>query len=117
MHVLRRAVVLVLLGLSLGISGAGAATGHSEVRPQTVRSAADRIGSWWNFVMSVWTKADCRIDPLGQCVGNPAMQAPVADARCTINPWGRCGGRPDTQTLSAEEGCAADPWGHCLPGH
>src|SRR4029077_20080654 len=113
MQVLRRAAVLILLGLSLGISGAHAATVRSDVRHQAAWSATDRVGPWWDFVMSVLTKAGCGTDPLGRCVVNP----PTTDAGCGIEPWGRCGTGPDNQALSAEEGCAADPWGHCLPGH
>jgi hypothetical protein len=117
MQVFRRATVLVLLGLSLGTSGAYAAAACPEVRPQAARSAADRIGSWWNLVMTVWTKAGCVIDPWGRCAVSPASQTPHARERCRIDPLGRCVINPATQGLNAEEGCAADPWGRCLTGH
>jgi hypothetical protein len=95
MQVFRRAAVLILLGLSLGISGAHAATVHSEVRPggskTTPRGAIDRFGSWWNLFTGVWNKEGCRIAPLGRCGVSPATQTSnTADAGCTIDPLGRC---------------------------
>jgi hypothetical protein len=99
MQVLRRAAVLILLVLSLGISGAHAATVRSKVQPveskTTPRSAIERIGSWWNLFTGVWNKEGCRIDPWGRCVVNPAT--------LVLN--------------TTDAGCRIDPWGQCLPGH
>jgi hypothetical protein len=111
MQVLRRAAVLVLLGLSLGTSGANAATARSEVRPQIARSAG--VGSWWNLLAGVWAKAGCTINPWGQCDASPSMlktkEGPGTDplGRFVVNQ------APNT----ADAGCRIDPWGQCLPGH
>jgi hypothetical protein len=118
MQVLCRAAVLVLLGLSLGTSGTYAATTRSEVRPQTEWSAADRVGSWWNLVLSAWAKAGCGIEPWGRCVEGHSAQAPETKAGPGTDPLGRFVVNPTTQTPNtADAGCGTDPLGLCLPGH
>jgi hypothetical protein len=89
MQVLRRAAVLVLLGLSLGISGANAIPIRPHESREVTRSV-DRIEPWWDLVTGVLNKAGCSINPLGLCGVIPATQAPAADAGCRIDPLGQC---------------------------
>ncbi len=122
MQVLRRAAVLILLVLSLGISGAHAATVRSKVQPveskTAPRSAIERIEAWWNLFAVAWNKEGCRIDPWGRCVVNPATQAPTTHAGCGIDPLGLCVISLAKQTSSnTDAGCRIDPLGQCLPGH
>jgi hypothetical protein len=116
MQTLRRAAVLILLGVSLGIPGAHAATARSEARSQASRSATDRIGTWWNLAMGALAKAGCSINPWGQCQASTSTQAPNTDAGCRIDPWGRCGVSSVRQAPDTDSGCTIDPLGRCL-GH
>jgi hypothetical protein len=91
MQVLRKAAVLVVLGLSLGFSGARA----TPVRPsheskEATLNSFNRIEPWWSLVTRVLSKAGCSINPLGLCGVIPATQDPIIDAGCVIDPLGRC---------------------------
>jgi hypothetical protein len=98
MRVLRRAAVLmVLLGLSLGTPGIFAAPARSQAhRPAktAVRSGVQLFEAVRSGIAGVWLKAGC-----------------------TINPWGQCQASPAPQTQNADTGCTIEPWGYCLPGH
>jgi hypothetical protein len=114
MQVLRKAAVLVVLGLSLEISGAYASTTRSEVSPNQSKkvtwSTVDRIGPWWNRAIGILSKAGCSINPWGLC----ATQVPTNDSACTIDPWGRCGVNSAIQAPTTDAGCVIDPLGRCL---
>jgi hypothetical protein len=117
MQVLRRAAVLVLLGLSLGISGAYATTARSEVWLETVPSATNQVESWWNLVKSALTKAGCVIDPWGQCGVNSSAQSPSTKEGAGTDPLGRSLVNSAMQSPNtADAGCTIDPLGRCL-GH
>jgi len=97
MRVLRGAAVLmVLLGLSLGTPGIFAA----PARPQAHRpaktaawSATHLFDALWSRIAG-WTKEGPGIDPLGK--PSPSNGA---------------------QTQNVDAGCGVEPWGQCLPGH
>jgi hypothetical protein len=100
MRVLRRAAVLILLGLSLGTSGAAAAKARPEIPPRparaATRSALGLFAPLWRRVTGAWAKEGCGLEP-----------------------WGRCGtstpgGTPNQDT---DAGCGIEPWGRCSPGH
>ena len=90
MRVLRRAAVLILLGLTLGTPWAGAtpprpaAQSHPPKRA-TVQHVLDYLGG---LLTSFWLKTGCTIDPLGRCA--PGTQILQVDGGCTIDPLGRC---------------------------
>ncbi len=94
MRVLRRAAVLILLGLTLGTPWAGAsplrpaAQSHPS-RRATAQHVLDYLGG---LLTSFWLKTGCTIDPNGRCA-------------------------PGTQTRNIDAGCGMDPLGHCAPGH
>ena len=90
MRILRVAAVLILLGLSLGTSGASAAKARSEGRPRPARTVLGSTAQLWDLVRGFWIKEGCRIDPLGRCLPSPAPQTQNTDAGCVIDPWGRC---------------------------
>jgi hypothetical protein len=95
MRVLRRAAVLmVLLGLSLGTPGIFAAKPRSEaVRPAKAAAwnAAGLLEVVWGRIGG-WLKEGPRIDPLGspQAGSTNGAQPQGLDAGCTINPLGQC---------------------------
>ena len=97
MRVMRRAAVLmVLLGLSLGTPGIFAAPARSQAhRPAKTagRSSVHLFGGLWGWIAGGWMKAGPGIDPLG----SPSSST------------------PPTQNIDA--GCGIEPWGQCLPGH
>ncbi len=102
MRMLRRAVVIVVLGLILAAPWASAEPVFKVTRSQSL------LPSLWSFVARVWSAAGCWIDPLGRCLAGP--QPPSADAGCGIDPLG-CPAQ-----ISADEGCIIDPLGGCAPG-
>ncbi len=94
MRVARRAAVLmVLLGLSLGTPGIFAANPRSEA-PRPAKAAA------WSGVpflaalrsqIGGWMKAGLGSDPLGSPqAGSAGGPAQSLDAGCTIEPLGQC---------------------------
>lgn len=99
MRVMRRAAVLmVLLGLSLGTPGIFAAPARSRAsRPAKTAawSAVQLFEAVWSRVAG-WTKEGPRIDPLG------SPQAGTTNG---------------AQTQNLDAGCEINPWGQCLPGH
>ena len=108
MRILRRAAVLILLGLTLGAPWAGAA----PPRPAAQNHLSSRSSTPKNFLSylsglltSFWLKGGCTIDPNGRC-------APGSETGCTIDPNGRC--TPRTQNL-LDGGCTLDPDGGCIP--
>jgi hypothetical protein len=98
MRVLRRAAVLmVLLGLSLGTPGIFAAPARSQAhRPAktAIRSGVSLFEALWRGIVGSWIKAGAGSDPLGSA-----------------------GSSNGSQTQNTEEGCTIEPWGHCSPGH
>ena len=115
MRALRRAPVFILLGLTLGISGAWAsppkppAPGHAE----QVSSAKNLFGYLGGLFTSLWLKTGCSMDPWGRCAPAPTQNT---DTGCGIDPLGRCA-TPPPPTLSTDTGCGIDPWGLCAPNH
>jgi hypothetical protein len=105
MRVLRKAAVLVLLGLVLGLPWASAADGRPERASgksmRAVWRTFDLLTPLWNLLGSGWNKEVFVGDSLG---GHAA-----AGAGCTIDPLG-C-----PQTPSIDEGCIMDPLGGCVP--
>jgi hypothetical protein len=92
MRVLRKAAVLVLLGLSLGTSGVFAAQAQSEGPrhpAKVVTPGASYIAPVWHRFVGLWLKAGCTINPLGQCHSIPGTQS-QSDSGCGIDPLGRC---------------------------
>ncbi|MFY9821205.1 MAG: hypothetical protein WAM82_07475 [Thermoanaerobaculia bacterium] len=89
MRAIRRASVFILLGLTLGISGAWAsppqppAPGHVE----KVFASQNFFGSLGGFLTRLWLKAGCVIDPNGRCAPAPTQNT---DAGCSLDPNGRC---------------------------
>jgi hypothetical protein len=96
MKMLRKAAVLVLLGLVLAAPWASAAE---------AREREPLLHGLWSFLGSVWSAAGCRLDPLGGCSTGEEPQAPGTDAGCRLDPWG-CPPLP-----SEDHGCRIDPWG------
>ena len=91
----RAAVLMVLLGLSLGTPGIFAAKPRSEApRPAkaAVWSAAQFLDALRSRIGDIWMKAGPGADPLGSPQAGPAngAQTQSLDAGCTINPWGQC---------------------------
>jgi hypothetical protein len=93
MRVLRSAAVLILLGLSLGTSGAAAAKARPEIPSRSstaTRSAPGLFAPLWRRVTGAWAKEGCAIEPWGRCGISNLGGTPTQDAGCTINPWGSC---------------------------
>jgi hypothetical protein len=94
MRVIRRAAVLmVLLGLSLGTPGIFAAKARSQApRPAktAARSGVQLFDALWSRIAGGWIKAGPGIDPLGSPSSSNGSQTQTLDAGCTIEPWGQC---------------------------
>jgi hypothetical protein len=139
MRVLRRAAVLmVLLGLSLGTPGIFAAPSRSQAsRPAKVATRSSVhifnalwgwIGGWMKaglgsdplgnsgFSNSSGTKEGAGSDPLGSSGSSNGSQIPGTKEGLGSDPLGRpSSSTPQTQNIDA--GCEINPWGQCLPGH
>ncbi len=97
MRIVRRAAVLmVLLGLSLGTPGIFAAPARSQAsHPHPARTAAWSAVQLFEAVRSRlagWMKAGPGADPLGNPQGGSTngAQSQNLDAGCEIDPLGRC---------------------------
>ena len=103
MRVVRSAVVLILLGLTLGMPQASLAKARSEhARPEprgATLNTFDLLRSLSRFLSPLGFKAGCRIDPWGQCLPSTPTTTPGA------------------QSQDTEAGCRLDPWGACSPDH
>lgn len=108
MRIVRRAAVLILLGLTLGTT-AWAGASPLRLAGSTPHHVLDYLGS---FLSSLWLKGGCTIDPDGRCA--PSAPAQGTGGGCTVDPLGRCA--PGTQTQSTDTGCTMDPLGRCAPG-
>ncbi len=110
MRVARRAAVLmVLLGLSLGTPGIVAAPARSQAL-HPARTAAWSAVQLFEAVRSRiagWVKEGPGSDPLGTKAG------------LGIDPWGnpQAGSANGAPAGSLDAGCEINPWGQCLPGH
>ncbi|HEV7505334.1 MAG TPA: hypothetical protein VGS07_10515 [Thermoanaerobaculia bacterium] len=108
MRILRRAAVLILLGLTLGTPRAGASP------PRPAASTTQHVLHYLaGFLSGFWLKTGCIVDPNGRCALDTQTRNP--DGGCTIDPDGRC--TPGVQTQSTDTGCTMDPLGRCAPGH
>ncbi len=92
---------VLCLGLCLGALPAWAA-------PQTA-PAGGTLAGLWTFLVSLFGKEGCIIDPYGGC-GSGQAGADV-DRGCGLDPYGRCAATPRPEV--AEEGCGIDPNGGC----
>jgi hypothetical protein len=108
MRNVRRATVLILLGLTLGTPWAGASP--LRLTGPTPHRVLDYLGG---LLASLWLKTGCIMDPNGRCA--PGAPTQGTDGGCTVDPLGRC--IPRTQNPSTDEGCTMDPLGRCAPGH
>jgi hypothetical protein len=92
MRVMRRAAVLmVLLGLSLGTPGIFAAPARSQAhRPAKTagRSSVHLFGGLWGWIAGGWMKAGPGIDPLGSPSPTNRMPPQNIDEGPGIDPWG-----------------------------
>ena len=142
MRPVRLVAIVLLLGLYLGVPAASASKGASAASPRHERTLhpgtlgfLDRLHE---FLVSVWNKTGCAIDPLGRCSPDHTEAGPrppatgptgvlAADEGCAIDPWGRCSadhlnGWPTPPStgqggaLDADTGCDIDPLGVCARG-
>ncbi len=96
---LRRASALALC-LILAASGPLLAKQRPETLPSLVgvshTGPASFLAPLWSFLLNLWSKSGCSIDPYGGCTTGQ----------------GASGGPPE----STDSGCHFDPFGGCLPG-
>jgi hypothetical protein len=104
-------VVALLPVLALLPGSVGAEPLHRAGKPKPVGSfAAAPLPSLWSWLVNLWEKNGCAIDPHGRCLpGAAPVQPDGADNGCGIDPWGHC------QVAPAKNGCMIDPHGRCLP--
>lgn len=88
-----RAVAVLLLMVILPWSAA-AETLHRAGEPKPIgSSAAAPLSSLWSWLISLWEKNGCAIDPWGRCLPSTTPAQPAsADNGCSIDPGGRCSG-------------------------
>lgn len=84
MHLARRLVVLLLLGLSLGASAATAAENRTPGSLGGERAAShsplDLLVRLQGFLTSVWGSTGCWIDPWGRCLADRTAVEPPPSA-------------------------------------
>lgn len=81
---------------------------------QATSEAVFPLSTAWRWLLNVWAKNGCMIDPHGSCLpgtGSAAAPPPGTDNGCAIDPGGRC-----NSAASADNGCGIDPHGSCHPG-
>lgn len=80
------------------------------MRHHSTQAAPVLTNPWaglWSFVLRLWGKNGCGIDPDGRCL--PSV-APPAENGCGLDPSGQC-----TPSASApKNGCGLDPNGRCV---
>jgi len=115
MRVMRRAAVLmILLGLSLGTSGIFAAPARSQAhRPAktAVRRGAGLFEVLWRGIVEGWMKEGPRIDPLGSSNSSNGTQIPDTKEGPGADPLGSAGSSNGSQAPSTESGAGSDPLG------
>ena len=97
---IRRKILLVLLAAVLTIPWPASAGTWESPRLGRVRTNLDLLDRPWGFLLGVWTKAGCNIDPNGR-------------EGCNIDP----NGIPQPPINQTKEGCHIDPNGvpRCTP--
>jgi hypothetical protein len=103
MRILRSAIVLILLGLTLGAPWASAAASRPE-RPVQKRHAAQSGTELlvWSFLARLG---------LVQGKATPPAVCSAGEEGCRLDPLG------GTQSQNTDAGCRIDPWGQCMPDH
>ena len=103
-----RAVALLVLAV-LPCSVAAEPLHRADKLNPVSSSAAAPLTSLWSWLISLWEKNGCMIDPSGRCLPSVAPAQPAsADNGCSIDPGGRC------RVAPAKNGCMIDPSGRCL---
>jgi hypothetical protein len=99
----------LLLVLAILPWSAAAEPLHRAGKPNPVGSSAGTpLSSLWSWLISLWEKNGCAIDPWGRCRVVPAKSG------CMIDPGGRClPGSTPAQPANAVNGCGIDPGGRC----
>jgi hypothetical protein len=97
----RRLGVLLVLLLTLTVLVSPSAWARGGTAGRTAQPAKvskplppNLLSRAWTFLMVLWAKEGCGIDPDGHCVIRPAALAPMVpeqvDTGCGIDPDGRC---------------------------
>jgi hypothetical protein len=109
----RAAVLMVLLGLSLGTPGVFAKSRSQAPRPArtAVWSALQFVDALWSRVAEGWIKEGPRIDPLGSPGSSNGTQPQNIDAGPGIDPLGSPSSTNRTQPQNIDEGPGINPWG------
>ncbi len=103
-----RAIALLLVLAILPWSAAAKPLQQAGKSP--IGSAAAPLSSLWSWLINLWEKNGCAIDPWGRCLSSTAPAQPTgADNGCMIDPDGRC------RVAPTKNGCMIDPSGRCLP--
>ncbi len=94
MRILRKVVVVLLLGFVVGSPWASASQPRLEAPScelnRTAQDALKLFAPLWNLFTNLWAKEGCGIDPLGGCVAATASPNENTDEGCGIDPWGGC---------------------------
>jgi hypothetical protein len=94
MSIFRPAAGVLLLALTLGAPGAFASPPRATVSvPQGGAKLENLLGPLRAFLVSLWSRAGCEIDPWGRCLQGARTavpRPPAPDAGCEIDPLGRC---------------------------
>ncbi len=91
-HLVLRAVALLLV-LAVAPWSAAAEPFHRARHPNpSASSVAAPLSSLWSWLISLWEKNGCMIDPDGRCLPGalPVQPATSTDNGCGLDPWGRC---------------------------
>lgn len=76
-----------------------------------IGSAAAPLTSLWSWLINLWEKNGCGLDPWGRCLPSTVPAQPTGtDNGCMIDPDGRC------RVTPAKNGCGLDPHGGCTSG-
>ena len=107
MHLARRLVVVLLLGLCLGASAATAGENRTPASLGGERAASRSplgvLERLQGLLTSVWGSTGCWIDPWGRCLAEQTAVEPTPP-----------GASPD-DAVESDVGAWIDPWG--VPAH
>ena len=116
---LRKSVLGLVVGLSLVTPLASAAQRPQEVRTASAKlslpTPSEMVARARRFLVRIWMKEGCGIDPHGTCVPVPGAGSSV-DNGCGIDPHGSCGTSAQPVGPSSDAGCGIDPHGACTGG-
>ncbi|HEV2846395.1 MAG TPA: hypothetical protein VG477_16185 [Thermoanaerobaculia bacterium] len=113
---LPKLVLVVVLATALAAPSAGWSAGRRFSGDSTwVRGSvtANPLVMLWSYLVGLWGKAGCGLDPNGQCTTVPNT---TTKNGCGLDPHGACNSASQPPQTT-DSGCGIDPHGECGTGN